>query len=174
MVTVYGNTEWSHSICDRHYFLQSFTTAAKKTSKLCSTNPLYRNPRHPPDYLTVAVSFFIYFSDVSEDKAEDGKMAVVKCGYPVCGFADVAMCKMRMFMRRKIRILPRVGHIHRLHQWEKLTGGYVGTGGRHYSDRLCSDRRYSDNPQSGRPCTSLVCLGICRNGRNLEKIGGGW
>ena len=31
-------------------------------------------------------------------------------------------------------------------------------GGRHYSDRLCSDRRYSDNLQSGRPSTSLARL----------------
>jgi len=45
-------------------------------------------------------------------------------------------------------------------------------GGRHYFDRLCSDRRYSDNPQSGRPSTSLVSSGICRNSRNLEKIRG--
>jgi len=45
--------------------------------------------------------------------------------------------------------------------------------GRHYSDRLCSDRRYSDNPQSGRPSTSLACLSICRNSRNCEKIVGG-
>jgi len=42
-------------------------------------------------------------------------------------------------------------------------------GGRHYSDRLCSDRRYSDNPQSGRPSISLARLGLCRNSRNLEK-----
>ena len=28
--------------------------------------------------------------------------------------------------------------------------------GRHYSDRLCSDRRYSDSPQSRRPSTSLA------------------
>jgi len=42
-------------------------------------------------------------------------------------------------------------------------------GGRHYSDRLCSDRRYSDNPQSGRRSTSLARLGICRNSRNLQK-----
>jgi len=34
-------------------------------------------------------------------------------------------------------------------------------------------RRYSDNPQSGRPSTSLALLGICRNSRNWEKIGGG-
>jgi len=32
------------------------------------------------------------------------------------------------------------------------------SGGRHYSDRLCSDRRYSDNLQSGRPSTSLARL----------------
>jgi len=47
-------------------------------------------------------------------------------------------------------------------------------GGRHYSDRLCSDRRYSNNPQSGPPSTSLAHLGICRNSRNWEKIGRGW
>jgi len=34
----------------------------------------------------------------------------------------------------------------------------VQPGGRHYSDRLCSDRRYSDNPQSGWPSTSLARL----------------
>ena len=32
------------------------------------------------------------------------------------------------------------------------------SGGRHYSDRLCSDRHYSDNLQSGRPSTSLARL----------------
>jgi len=42
-------------------------------------------------------------------------------------------------------------------------------GGRHYSDRLCADRRYSNNPQSGRPSTSLAHLDICRNSRNWEK-----
>jgi len=42
-----------------------------------------------------------------------------------------------------------------------------------YSDRLCSDRRYSDNLQSGRPSTSLAWLGICRNSRNWEEIGMG-
>ena len=47
-------------------------------------------------------------------------------------------------------------------------------GGRHSSDRLCSDRRYSGNPQSGWPCTSLARLSICRNSRNWEKIGGDW
>ena len=46
-------------------------------------------------------------------------------------------------------------------------------GGRHYSDRLCSDRRYSDNPQSRWPSTSLARLGICRNSRNWKNIGGG-
>jgi len=45
-------------------------------------------------------------------------------------------------------------------------------GGRHYSDKLCSDRRYSDNPQSRRPSTSLAHLGICRNSRNWKTIGG--
>jgi len=54
--------------------------------------------------------------------------------------------------------------------WEK---DVCKAGGRHYSDRLCSDRRYSDNPQSGRPSTSLACLSICRNSRNWDKIGGG-
>jgi len=44
----------------------------------------------------------------------------------------------------------------------------VSTGGRHYSDRLCSDRRYSDNPQPERPSTSLARLGIeiVENGKN--------
>jgi len=41
----------------------------------------------------------------------------------------------------------------------------AGSGGRHYSDRLCSDRRYSDNPQSGRPSTVIS--------RNWEEIGRG-
>jgi len=49
----------------------------------------------------------------------------------------------------------------------------IQMGSRHYSDRLCSDRRYSDIPQSGRPSTSLACLSICRNSRNWDKIGGG-
>jgi len=47
------------------------------------------------------------------------------------------------------------------------------TGSRHYSDRLCSDRRYSDSPQSRRPSTSLAPLGICRNSRNWKHTGGG-
>ena len=42
-------------------------------------------------------------------------------------------------------------------------------GGRHHSDRLCSDRRYSDSPQSRRPSTSLASLGIFRNSRNWKK-----
>jgi len=46
---------------------------------------------------------------------------------------------------------------------------FLKQGGRHYSYRLCSDRRYSDNPQSGWRSTSLACLGVCRNSRNLEK-----
>jgi len=58
-----------------------------------------------------------------------------------------------------------------LHSWNATKGKdyRIGMGGRHYSDRLCSDRRYSDNPQSGRPSTSLARLGLCRNSRNLEK-----
>jgi len=51
--------------------------------------------------------------------------------------------------------------------------GFITTGGRHYSDRLCSDRCYSDNPQSGKHSTSLARLSICRNSRNWDKIGGG-
>ena len=48
----------------------------------------------------------------------------------------------------------------------------VTRGGRHYSDRLCSDRRYSDNPQSRRPSTSLAPLGVRRNSRNWKNIVG--
>jgi len=47
------------------------------------------------------------------------------------------------------------------------------TGGRHYFDRLCSDRRYSDNLQSGRhSSTSLVCLDveIVEIGKKLEWV----
>ena len=53
--------------------------------------------------------------------------------------------------------------------------GLYETGGGHYSDRLCSDRRYSDSPQSGRPSTSLarLKLSICGNSRKWNKIGGG-
>jgi len=43
-----------------------------------------------------------------------------------------------------------------------------GPGGRHYSDRRCSD-----NPQSRRPSTFLAPLGICRNIRNWKNVGGG-
>jgi len=46
-------------------------------------------------------------------------------------------------------------------------------GGRHYSDRLCSDRRYSDNPRSGRPSTSLAHLAyveIVEIGKKLEWL----
>ena len=50
--------------------------------------------------------------------------------------------------------------------------GISMTGDRHYSDRLCSNRRYSDIPQSGRPSTSLAHLGLCRSSE-IGKIGGG-
>ena len=49
----------------------------------------------------------------------------------------------------------------------------VETGGRHYSDRLCSDRRYSDNLQSGRPSTSLARLAyveIVETGKKWEWV----
>jgi len=47
------------------------------------------------------------------------------------------------------------------------------TGGKHYSDRLCSDRRYSDNLQLGRPSTSLARLAyveIVEIGNKLEWV----
>ena len=43
-------------------------------------------------------------------------------------------------------------------------------GGRHYSDSLCSDRRYSDNLQSGRPSTSLSRLAYVE----IVEIGKNW
>jgi len=46
-------------------------------------------------------------------------------------------------------------------------------GGRHYFDRLCSDGRYSDNLQSGRPSTSLARLTyveIVEIGKKLEWV----
>ena len=46
-------------------------------------------------------------------------------------------------------------------------------GGRHYSDRLCSDGCYSDNLQSGRPSTSLARLAyveIVEIGKKLEWV----
>ena len=46
--------------------------------------------------------------------------------------------------------------------------GNITMGGRHYSDRLCSDRRYSDNPQSGRPSTPLA--GIVEIGIKLDGV----
>jgi len=48
---------------------------------------------------------------------------------------------------------------------------YSTTGGRHYSDRLCSDRRYSDNLQSGRPSTSLARLAY---GTEVTEGNGAW
>ena len=42
--------------------------------------------------------------------------------------------------------------------WTKNITRLLITGGRHYSDRLCSDRRYFDNSQSGRPSTALARL----------------
>jgi len=52
-------------------------------------------------------------------------------------------------------------------------GVYCSLGGRHYSDRLCSNRRYSDNLHSGRPSTSLACLAyveIVEIGNKLEWV----
>jgi len=51
--------------------------------------------------------------------------------------------------------------------------GISAQGGRHYSDRLCSDRRYSDNLQSGRTSTSLARLAyveIVEIGKKLEWV----
>jgi len=52
----------------------------------------------------------------------------------------------------------------------RLIRDAVTQGGRHYSDRLCSDRRYSDNLQSGRPSTSLARLAYVEIVEIVKKL----
>jgi len=63
----------------------------------------------------------------------------------------------------------RYGHGGRVHEI-KITDTAEITGGRHYSDRLCSDRRYSDNLQAVRPSTSLARLAHVEIGKKLEWV----
>jgi len=97
-----------------------------------------------------------------------GSMTVSRCllrklgGRPHC-YNPVCVCGKSVYIRRYDRDVSG---------WTVIVGLMI-TGGRHYSDRLCSDRRYSDNLQSGRPSISLARLAyveIVEIGKKLEGV----